>query len=480
MGGDIIAEKFALLKTRGSNGVSFTYFTEDTVLGCKAVVKVSEGLEGLGLEYLKAINMARELEVPGLLLPFEGGILEEEGGFYLAFPELGEPSLENYLRMGAPLSCRDILLIGDGILHILEELHRASFCHLFIGTRNVFYRPRGEVTLKDAALRPEFFHSFLELINAPDFSYFSPEVMDGGSPGSKADLYAVGRLIDRLLSQATDAAEAGEEEALRWLARRCLAAGSCEETVSAEQVVDELEETISSARKAVVTGRIACNMAEQVATDEAVHGRGAVRRRRLVGGFILAAALVLTVLCGMAAAYFAAAGGESTPALGRGGGSLAGESISNQGLQEARDISGSTQAAPGSSEAAKLTEAPAPDNAGLEAVPGGRPDDVAREPEASGQPGVIPAADPSPMLPIASFNLVPGDGQSPLQVFFDASASYDPDGSIVSFAWSFGGSGRCLYHVFESNVIPAVIPVTLTVTDDGGHSAKVTHCVTLY
>ena len=148
MGGDIIAEKFALLKTRGSNGVSCTHIVEDTLLGERAVVKISDKLEDLGLDYLKAINLVREYSIPGLLVPFEGGILEEEAGYYLAFPELGEPSLENYLRMGAPITGGDILGIGEKILHILQALHGAGFYHLFINTRNVFYRPRGEVTLR--------------------------------------------------------------------------------------------------------------------------------------------------------------------------------------------------------------------------------------------------------------------------------------------------------------------------------------------
>ncbi len=100
--------------------------------------------------------------------------------------------------------------------------------------------------------------------------------------------------------------------------------------------------------------------------------------------------------------------------------------------------------------------------------------------EATSPPVAVPPAEPSPAAPVASFTLSPGEGQSPLQVYIDATASYDPDGSIVSYAWSCGGSGTSFYHIFESNIIPAVIPVTLTVTDDGGNSAQATLYVTLY
>ena len=56
---------------------------------------------------------------------------------------------------------------------------------------------------------------------------------------------------------------------------------------------------------------------------------------------------------------------------------------------------------------------------------------------------------------------------------FDASASTDPDGTIVQYAWDFGdgstGSGVTTTHIFqhaENEIIPYT--VTLTVTDDDG------------
>ncbi|RMG92259.1 MAG: PKD domain-containing protein, partial [Candidatus Dadabacteria bacterium] len=40
--------------------------------------------------------------------------------------------------------------------------------------------------------------------------------------------------------------------------------------------------------------------------------------------------------------------------------------------------------------------------------------------------------------PTASFAANPSSGVAPLVVAFDGSASFDPDGTIVSFAWDFG------------------------------------------
>jgi PKD repeat protein len=71
--------------------------------------------------------------------------------------------------------------------------------------------------------------------------------------------------------------------------------------------------------------------------------------------------------------------------------------------------------------------------------------------------------------PIASFTASPTSGVVPLEVFFDASSSYDPDGNILSYVWDFKdgnmGSGEIVSHTFSST---GNYSVKLTVTDDKG------------
>ena len=73
--------------------------------------------------------------------------------------------------------------------------------------------------------------------------------------------------------------------------------------------------------------------------------------------------------------------------------------------------------------------------------------------------------------PVAYFTSSILSGVAPLAVHFDASGSSDPDGEIVSYAWSFDDGqsaiGITADHIF-STVVARTFTVTLVVVDDQG------------
>ncbi|NPE30436.1 PKD domain-containing protein [Methanococcoides sp. SA1] len=74
----------------------------------------------------------------------------------------------------------------------------------------------------------------------------------------------------------------------------------------------------------------------------------------------------------------------------------------------------------------------------------------------------------SMLVPVADAN-VPYAGDEGSSITFDGSASFDPDGSIVSYDWDFGdgtaGVGELTSHTYSS---PNIYVVTLEVTDNNG------------
>ncbi len=81
---------------------------------------------------------------------------------------------------------------------------------------------------------------------------------------------------------------------------------------------------------------------------------------------------------------------------------------------------------------------------------------------------MISQSEPQGFPPVGSFQ-VPLNASINHSIVFDASQSYDPDGSIVSYRWDFGdgttGVGAIQVHTYEHF---GVYTVTLTVTDNAG------------
>ncbi len=86
--------------------------------------------------------------------------------------------------------------------------------------------------------------------------------------------------------------------------------------------------------------------------------------------------------------------------------------------------------------------------------------------------------------PVAAFSTTPGKPHINEPVTFDASASKDPDGKIVSYEWDFNGDGVFDQKttnpiVTHSYAVSGAKTVTLRVTDNGGATTRLTKTVNI-
>jgi len=83
-------------------------------------------------------------------------------------------------------------------------------------------------------------------------------------------------------------------------------------------------------------------------------------------------------------------------------------------------------------------------------------------------------------LPVANLTTSSTSGMAPMEISFDASASVDEDGSIVSYEWDFGdgsfAADERTTHIYD---IPGVYTVSLTVTDNKEATASTAQTITI-
>ncbi|MBA3707762.1 MAG: PKD domain-containing protein, partial [Planctomycetes bacterium] len=87
---------------------------------------------------------------------------------------------------------------------------------------------------------------------------------------------------------------------------------------------------------------------------------------------------------------------------------------------------------------------------------------------------------PANQPPVARTTATPTSGTAPVSVAFNASSSSDADGSIVSYAWSFGdgatGSGASISHTYAA---AGSYTARVTVTDNAGATGTTTVSITV-
>jgi PKD repeat protein len=91
---------------------------------------------------------------------------------------------------------------------------------------------------------------------------------------------------------------------------------------------------------------------------------------------------------------------------------------------------------------------------------------------------VVSAADVHDQPPVAAFSA--DCGATGTACTFDASSSTDSDGNVVSYAWDYGdgqSDSSATSQSAHTYAADGSYPVTLTVTDDDGATASVTHTV---
>ncbi len=123
----------------------------------------------------------------------------DQAGYYYAQRYIPGETLASILAAGRP---RDYLRIAINLCRVLRRLHRCGIVHGDLHPQNIIVSPRAEVSFIDFGLSRYRNQSIPELVGVGRPGYTPPEQLHGVAVDERADLFALGMILEELLPLA--------------------------------------------------------------------------------------------------------------------------------------------------------------------------------------------------------------------------------------------------------------------------------------
>lgn len=198
-----IAATWGPLEIRGEvGGGSFgtVYRAWDTRLEREVALKLlrpEHAAQHLASTVVKEGRLLAQIRHPNVVTVHGADVFDARVGIWMEF--VTGRTLKEILQEQGPFGAHEAALIGRDLCRALAAVHKLGFLHRDIKAQNVMREAGGRTVLMDfGAGDPTSMAQSAPLKGSP--VYLAPEVLDGGVPTPRSDLYALGVLLYHLVS----------------------------------------------------------------------------------------------------------------------------------------------------------------------------------------------------------------------------------------------------------------------------------------
>ncbi|HEY0233178.1 MAG TPA: serine/threonine-protein kinase, partial [Dokdonella sp.] len=199
-----------MVREIGHGGMGVVYLVERdgdrfTQRGALKLIKRGMDSEPIVARFLRERRVLAQLDHPGIARLLDGG-MSADGRPYLVMDFVDGLPLSDHIRACAP-GLRERLRIFLDVCDAVAYAHRQLVVHRDIKPGNVLVTRHGVVKLLDFGIAKVLDGGDIDdhtATHAAAFTpmYAAPEQRNGGSVGTTTDVYALGRLLYELLTQA--------------------------------------------------------------------------------------------------------------------------------------------------------------------------------------------------------------------------------------------------------------------------------------
>ncbi|NBD36505.1 MAG: protein kinase, partial [Chloroflexi bacterium] len=188
----------------GGGGMGEVYLAQDTRLTRQVAVKILplEAAQNRELvqRFRREASAAAQLDHPNIIDVYDMGV--ETGWYYIVMRHINGPTLSEILREEGALAPQRVLRITAQLTDALEYAHQRQIIHRDIKPANVMLERDDFVTLMDFGIAHAPSKEKLTMVGQVmgTAGYMSPEQASGRAVDYRTDIYALGVLIEEMLT----------------------------------------------------------------------------------------------------------------------------------------------------------------------------------------------------------------------------------------------------------------------------------------
>ncbi len=204
---DLIGRQFGQYKITGEiggGGMGEVYLAQDTRLTRQVAVKILplEAAQNREMvqRFRREASAAAGLDHPNIIDVYDMGV--ETGLYYIVMRYVNGPTLSDVLKNEGPLPSERVLRIMAQLTDALEYAHQRQIIHRDIKPANVMLERNDFVTLMDFGIARAPSKEKLTMVGQVmgTAGYMSPEQASGRPVDARTDIFALGVLIEEMLT----------------------------------------------------------------------------------------------------------------------------------------------------------------------------------------------------------------------------------------------------------------------------------------
>ncbi|HKV23660.1 MAG TPA: protein kinase [Candidatus Acidoferrum sp.] len=202
--GDLIANRYEIVRLLGQGGMGAVYQARDRELDRQVAIKVIRGDMAANPEILSRFKqeliLARQITHKNVIRIFDLG--QAEGLKFITMEFIEGENLQSFLRRSKRLQPSEAANIIAQVCRALEAAHAEGVIHRDLKPQNIMLDKNGRAYVMDFGIARSMEASGMTqtgaLIGTPD--YMSPEQAKGLALDARSDLFSVGIIFYELLS----------------------------------------------------------------------------------------------------------------------------------------------------------------------------------------------------------------------------------------------------------------------------------------